>query len=170
MIIFTTMNTTHKKKSAREIAAPPRPPLPPILIYAIVLLAGFSLGRAIPLAGLPAGWNQIPAFLLSLGGTFIALSGFFALRRARTTVSPYGTADGLVATGAYMRTRNPIYLGLAWIYLGLASWSGSLWPLLLFPVLITVMNRFVIAGEEAHLEARFGKAWKDYKARVRRWM
>jgi len=164
------MTTASKKTTAREIAAPPRPPLPPVLIYAIVLLAGFSLGRALPLAGLPAGWNQIPAFLLSLGGAVIALSGIFALRRARTTVNPYGIADGLVATGPYLRTRNPIYLGLAWIYLGLASWSGSLWPLLLFPVLITVMNRFVIAGEEAHLEARFGKAWKDYKARVRRWM
>jgi protein-S-isoprenylcysteine O-methyltransferase Ste14 len=148
----------------------PNPPLAPPLIFASFFVAAFFLNFALPLQLLPLGWNRIPALLLSLGGTGIFIAALLALRRARTPVSPYRAAETLVSTGPYLRTRNPIYLAFAWIYLGLACWIASLWPVLLFPALVYAMNRFVIAREEAHLEGRFGKAYRDYKARVRRWM
>lgn len=148
----------------------PNPPLPPALIFALFFAAGALLGALVPIPFVPPEFKNIPALLLTLGGVFIALMALRALRKARTTVNPYRVSDTLLTTGPYMRTRNPIYLAFAWIYLGLAAWIASLWPVLLFPILILVVNRFVIAREEAHLEARFGKAWRDYKSRVRRWM
>jgi protein-S-isoprenylcysteine O-methyltransferase Ste14 len=93
-----------------------------------------------------------------------------AFRRAGTPLSVFKPAKKLLTTGPYLRTRNPIYLSFAWIYLGFAFWTASLWPFLFLIPLVITINRLVIAREEAHLEARFGQDYRDYKARVRRWM
>ncbi len=146
------------------------PAAPPPLLFLAFFLTGHALNRLVPLPFLPLGWNLIPAVLLSFGGAVILLSAVLALRRAGTPASPYRPARKLVTTGAYLRTRNPIYLAYAWIYLGFASWSAGLWPFALFPFLVFAVNRLVIAREEAALEARFGKAWREYAARTRRWM
>jgi protein-S-isoprenylcysteine O-methyltransferase Ste14 len=148
----------------------PTPPVPPPLIFALFFIAAFLINMAVPLQALPLGWHRIPALLLSLGGLGIFIAAALAFRRARTPLSPYEPAKTLMTTGPYLRTRNPVYLSFAWIYLGLACWTASLWPLLFFPVLIYTINRFVIAREEAHLEKRFGAAYLAYKARARRWM
>lgn len=148
----------------------PNPPLAPPLIYALFFLAAFFLGFALPLRFLPLGWNRIPALLLCLGGLGIFMAAVLALRKSDTPVSPYQPVKTLVTTGPYLRSRNPIYLAFAWIYLGFACWIASWWPIILFPALIHVLNRFVIRREEAHLESRFGRAYLDYKARTRRWM
>jgi protein-S-isoprenylcysteine O-methyltransferase Ste14 len=144
--------------------------VPPPLIYVIFFLAGFLLNWLFPLQFLPLGWNIIPALLLCVCGTGIFLAAVFALRRAKTPVSPYQPTKYLQVTGPYLRSRNPIYLAFTWLYLGLTCWIASWWPILLLPALIFVMNRFVISREESHLEERFGKAYRDYKARTRRWM
>jgi protein-S-isoprenylcysteine O-methyltransferase Ste14 len=148
----------------------PNPKVPPPLLFVLVFLTGFLINLALPLQFLPLGWHRIPGLLLCLGGTVIFLSAVVALRKARTPVSPYEPSRALVVTGPYMRSRNPIYLAFAWLYLGCACWIDSWWPLFLFPFLVYGINRGVIAREEAHLEARFGRAYLDYKARTRRWM
>jgi protein-S-isoprenylcysteine O-methyltransferase Ste14 len=149
------------------------PSVPPPLLFVLFFLATFLLNALLPLQLLPLawiGWRPIPATLLTLGGLGIFTAAALALRKARTPLSPYKPTQKLLTTGPYLRTRNPIYLAFAWLYLGSAFWIASLWPVLFFPVLIYGMNRFVIAPEEAHLEQRFGGAYRDYKARTRRWM
>jgi protein-S-isoprenylcysteine O-methyltransferase Ste14 len=47
---------------------------------------------------------------------------------------------------------------------------GSPWPLLFLPIALLAIQRFVIAREERYLEAKFGEVYRDYKARVRRWI
>jgi protein-S-isoprenylcysteine O-methyltransferase Ste14 len=148
----------------------PNPPFPPPLIFVLVFLTASVVNMFLPLQALPLGWNRVPALLLSLGGLGIFIGAALALRRAGTTVSPYKAARVLLTTGPFLRTRNPIYLAFAWIYLGCACLIASLWPFLFFPVIIVVMNRFVIAREEAWLEKRFGEAYRAYRARTRRWM
>lgn len=147
----------------------PRPFLPPPLVIAAVFLAGVVLQRLVPLPFLPAGLHVIPALFLSLGGLALFLAALRALRKAGTSPSPYATPETLVTDGPYLRSRNPIYFSFLWLYLGLAFWIHSLWPLLLLPVAVIAMNRLVIAGEEEALEARFGDAYRAYKARTRRW-
>ncbi|MFI5210728.1 MAG: methyltransferase family protein, partial [Gemmatimonadales bacterium] len=67
-------------------------------------------------------------------------------------------------------SRNPMYVGMTLLYLGIALWANSLWPLLLLPAVLVVMRRGVIAREEAYLERRFGDEYRSYRARVRRWL
>jgi len=147
----------------------PNVTLPPPLIVAVVYAAAWSLQRAVPLAFLPGDLHLIPALWLSLGGVLIFLMSGRALRKARTTTNPYGTPTALVTTGPYRRSRNPVYLSYAWLYLGLGCWINSWWALILFPVLILTMNRYVIAHEEAILEERFGDEYRTYRANTRRW-
>ena len=93
-----------------------------------------------------------------------------AFRRARTSPIPVKPTTAIVETGPYRFTRNPMYVGLTLLYLGLTLWVGSLWPLLLLPVALFALQRFVIAREERYLEAKFGDQYLRYKARVRRWI
>jgi protein-S-isoprenylcysteine O-methyltransferase Ste14 len=162
------MAATQKDGASRPDA--PNPPVPPPLLFVLFFLTAFLINTVFPLQLLPLGWNRIPAVLLSLGGLGIFIGAALALRRARTPLSPYKPTSALITTGPFLRTRNPVYLAFAWLYLSFACWIASLWPVLFFPVLVFVMNRFVIAREEAWLEKRFGEEYRAYRARTRRWM
>jgi protein-S-isoprenylcysteine O-methyltransferase Ste14 len=76
----------------------------------------------------------------------------------------------LVTTGVHGWTRNPIYLGMLLLYLGIGMAARSAWTLILAPPLALTLRYGVVAREEAYLERRFGDAYAAYKARVRRWL
>jgi protein-S-isoprenylcysteine O-methyltransferase Ste14 len=116
-------------------------------------------GAAVPLGVL----------LVALG---LALVGFAAVSflRAHTSPLPIKPTTAIVETGLYRFTRNPMYVGLAALYLGVTLWVDSLWPILFLPVALFTIQRFVIAREELYLETKFGDQYRSYKARVRRWI
>ena len=84
--------------------------------------------------------------------------------------SSFVTGTALVVDGIYGRTRNPLYLGMILVYLGLSVAAGSLWAIVLVVPLLWVINVGVIAREERYLERKFGDAYRAYKGRVRRWV
>jgi protein-S-isoprenylcysteine O-methyltransferase Ste14 len=90
--------------------------------------------------------------------------------RAKTTLNPAGPASTLVTGGPFRFTRNPIYLGDTLMYLGLALLFGRRGPLLLLPGVLAALDRGVIRREERYLERRFGRQYRAYRARVRRWL
>lgn len=112
----------------------------------------------------------------ALGGMVVflgvALIGWalLALARAGNDPRPDRPDAALVETGPYRFGRNPVYLGFLLIGAGLALGWGTLWGWLGVAVTHGLLDRLVIAREEAYLTARFGPAYEAYKARVRRWM
>jgi protein-S-isoprenylcysteine O-methyltransferase Ste14 len=78
--------------------------------------------------------------------------------------------EDIVATGPYALSRNPMYLAWNLIYLGAAARVNSAWLALLLPVLILFTHFFVIRREERQLEGLFGEAYREYRARVRRYL
>jgi protein-S-isoprenylcysteine O-methyltransferase Ste14 len=133
-----------------------------------MLLRRWAPGDALPLAAAGAA-SRIGAGLVLLGASF-SLSGVITLMRARTTTLPFRAAARLVAHGPYRFARNPMYTGLTAVYLGAALVTNRLWPLCFLPVVIWLLIRFVVSVEERYLEARFGEAYRSYKARVRRFL
>jgi hypothetical protein len=123
---------------------------PPLLFLAAILL-GLLSDRLLRFA-LP----DIGHLRWILGGSAIVIG--------------LGLAAALVATGIHGRTRNPIYLGMFLIYGGIGLAARSPGMLILFLPLAVTMRLGVVAREEAYLEERFGDAYRDYKARVRRWL
>jgi protein-S-isoprenylcysteine O-methyltransferase Ste14 len=145
---------------------------PPLLFLAGLLL-GFVSDRLVPLPVAvpridPVHW--IIAGSLILIGLALAAAGIRNFSRARTPVPTNQPTRALVATGIHGWTRNPIYLGMFLVYggVGIAVRSPSI--LILTLPLVIVIRYGVVAREEAYLEWRFGDTYRDYKARVRRWV
>lgn len=145
-------------------------PFPPPLVYVIGLVAGTVLHQAVD-GGEPATWVRIAGAVAGVLA-FLALdSGAMQrFRAARTSVVPWRPSSALVQTGPYRLTRNPMYVGMACLYVGLAFALGVLWALVLLPVVLVIVDRVAIAREEPYLERRFGSEYLDYKGRVRRWL
>jgi protein-S-isoprenylcysteine O-methyltransferase Ste14 len=87
-----------------------------------------------------------------------------------TSIVPVRPSTALVIEGPYRLTRNPMYLGLLSLYLGVTCWSGLMWPLILTPVLVWVIHVTVIGREERYLTRKFGDDYRRYQAQVRRWL
>jgi protein-S-isoprenylcysteine O-methyltransferase Ste14 len=108
--------------------------------------------------------------LLVLGGFVMIGLGTRRFVAAGTNIPPNLPTTALVVDGIYGWTRNPLYLGSTLVYVGLSVAAGSLWAILLLVPLLWMMNVGVIAREQQYLERKFGDAYRDYKARVRRWV
>ncbi len=149
----------------------PRTLIPPPAPYAAALFGGWWLDRYVlplplddGLASRPLGWVGLAVGLALLGWTL------WTFHRHHTTVNPYASATTLCTGGPFRFSRNPIYLGDWFLLIGISLLMNTLWPVIFAP-LIWIMLRFgVIRYEEAHLEAKFGDAYRDYKTRVRRWI
>ncbi len=146
--------------------------VPPPLICLGFLFAGWGVGVWVgePSLGLTDLTRRAIALgLLVLG---LILEGWAAglFKRARTDVLPWKPSTALVTTGPYRFTRNPIYLGYTITYVGLGVGLDSPMALAFVLPCLIVMERFVIAREEAYLETRFGSAYRAYLGTVRRWL
>ena len=115
----------------------------------------------------PLAWT---GWALCAAGIAIALAGVARFRNDRTTIDPTGRASTLATGGIYAFTRNPMYLGALVAFVGLALGLRSPWLMLLVPLLAVALVRLAIRPEEAYLERRFGASYRDYRARVRRWL
>ena len=145
---------------------------PPLLFLAALLL-GLVLDRLPPFAftvpwGESARWTV--AGVLVLLGLALAGSGIRNFARSATPVPTNQPASALVTTGIHRWSRNPIYLGLFLLYGGIALAARSAAALMLMLPLAATIRYGVVAREEAYLERRFGDAYRDYRARVRRWL
>ena len=107
---------------------------------------------------------------LLMAGLALTFWGMLTFTLARTPVLPMKPARLVVTHGPYRFTRNPMYVGLTTAYLGLSAMLNHAWPVVLLPVVLIVLTRFVIEREEAHLATRFGDEYERYRGRVRRWL
>jgi protein-S-isoprenylcysteine O-methyltransferase Ste14 len=144
----------------------------PPLLFLAALLIGFVFDRLLPLPPVPG----IDLAHLTIGGSLIliglalAAAGIRNFSRAGTPVRTIKPTRALVTTGVHGWSRNPIYLGLFLIYGGIGVAARSPW-ILIFTLPLAITIRYgVVAREEAYLEQRFGDAYRDYRARVRRWL
>ena len=144
---------------------------PPPLIFLAPLVLGLVLHFVVPLPFLPTVLLQlvigIPIMFLS-GMTVI--SAVVTFRRAKTTFSINKESTAMVTQGPYRFTRNPAYLALAVLYLGIGVAVNALWVVVLLPVPVVVITLAAMRPEEAYLERKFGAEHLSYKARVRRWL
>lgn len=144
--------------------------VPPPLIYASALLIGIGLKRVWPMSPLPTFWAYTAGATLIIASVLIMPPVLLRFRRAGTTFDVHKAASALITDGPYRFSRNPTYVSLTMLYVGLGAVLNNAWILLLLvPVLLT-MDVFVIRREEKHLEEKFGHRYLQYKASVRRWL
>ena len=145
----------------------------PPFIYAGLFALGYAVHRFLPVYLWPGGTPpaaRAAAWFLIVIWLILSGSAVFLFRRAGTTPNPMQPTTAIVMHGPFRFTRNPMYLSLVALYGAVTLFVNSLWPLVLLPVVIALIQRQVIAREEAYLEAKFGGEYRAYKARVRRWL
>jgi protein-S-isoprenylcysteine O-methyltransferase Ste14 len=120
----------------------------------------------------PPGLPLRPLGITLVTVAFIApVWAFVLFRREGTEIDPTSpTNRKLVTSGPYQFTRNPMYLGLVILTLGMALWVGA-WPMFVAPVAIFATANWVhIPFEEAKMRRQFGATYENYVERVRRWV
>jgi len=152
--------------------APPSPfPWPPVLLATVAALS-MILATVAPLRW--PGEDDLAAHLIGrgIGLAGIALLAWAAwtLHRHDTTVRPDKAASALVTDGPFRFRRNPIYVADILILLGIAEITRNVWFAILCAPFAVLVTWLAILPEERHLEARFGEAYRAYKARTRRWI
>jgi protein-S-isoprenylcysteine O-methyltransferase Ste14 len=143
---------------------------PPIWALASVVIA-YGLSRL-------AGGDPIPylpgvpiAVVLVVAGVALSVSAAALFRREGTELNPASaTNQKLVTSGAFRFTRNPMYLGLVLVTLGIAFWVGT-WPMFLAPIAtFATANWAHIPFEEAKMRRQFSSDFEQYTRKARRWI
>ena len=142
----------------------------PPLVYLAGVVIGIVVSIWIPTKIAPGSLAWTLGGILLICGAVLTGSAILKFKDVNTTVRPDRAASTLVISGPYRITRNPMYLGLALVYVGIAIADLSVWALILMPVVLTIIQRRAIEPEEAFLERRFGANYIRYKENVSRWI
>jgi len=161
-------SASQQEDDAKAVGVVARPPF----LFLGCLIVGFVLDRVLPLP------LSLPETVLprTTGGALIVLgaaifaAGIRNFSRAATPVPCSRPVRTLVTSGIHGRSRNPIYVGMFLVYFGIGMAISSPWTLILTIPLAITIRYGVVAREEAYLERRFGDDYRDYKARIRRWL
>ena len=139
-------------------------------MYLAALVTGIVLNSLWAMSPLTSSWRYI------LGSPLIGVAGLLItpvlrrFRRAGTPFDPRKAASVLITDGPYRFSRNPSYVSLTLLYLGVGIILNNGWIWLLVVPVLLVMDLRVVRKEERHLETKFGEDYLRYKASVRRWL
>ncbi len=143
--------------------------LPPLL-YGVALAVGFLLQWLAPRAIVASATRYWAGGIVLALGLALAFGGRHHRERAGTNVNPREPTTALVVSGPFRFSRNPLYVALTLMYAGLAVVANAFWVLVLLVPVLLVLHSGVVRREERYLEAKFGEAYRQYRARVRRYL
>ena len=153
-----------------EASSGPGIRIPPPVIYVAALAIGFALNYLWPLSPLSGFLRYVIGSVVPLVGGIIMPLVLRHFRRTGTTFDVRKPASALITEGPYRFSRNPSYVSLTLLYLGIGILLNNGWILILVAPVLLVMDLWVVRREERHLEAKFGEEFLRYKATVRRWL
>jgi protein-S-isoprenylcysteine O-methyltransferase Ste14 len=142
----------------------------PPLLLAASLGVGFLLRWLAPLPVFSSTAS------IMIGPAIVALSvGIFSwaagtMLRGHASIPTNTPTDAIVTRGPFRFSRNPIYLSMVLLHIGVGVWTNSLWFFVLAAICVVLLTWGVILREERYLERRFGHEYLSYKSRVRRWI
>ena len=144
--------------------------VPPPVYYFIMLLLGVGLNHFFPTTILPIWWGSIITAVFIISSVIIMPSILAKFRSVGTPFDVRKAATTLITDGPYKYSRNPSYISLTLLYLGIGFALNNAWVLSLVIVVLLIINFHVIRREETNLEKIFGEEYVHYKSSVRRWL
>ncbi len=139
---------------------------PPVILLAsivlqIILLFSFPISVDL---------SSLLGLILIFSGISLVFVSFRFMRKMKTTFIPDGTPEVLISSGPFKFSRNPIYLGMLAILVGVAFLMSSLSAIIIAFVFGIIINFTWIAHEEKKLHELFSEDWENYSSKVRRWI
>ena len=114
-----------------------------------------------------------------IGWIVVAIGGLIGLPcvwefawRGLGTPAPFDPPKKLVITGPYRFVRNPMYVGMGFVFIG----EGIVFPhitvlmLIMTAILFGVVSVMVMLYEEPTLRRMFGADYEEYCRHVHRWI
>ena len=146
--------------------------VPPVIQVAISAGLMWIVTILLPELHIALSASSLIALILTSIGVGVALFGVWAFRSANTTVDPRipDQSSSHVTDGVYGISRNPMYLGFLLMLLGWGVFLCNIAVFLVLPFFVMYMNRFQIRPEERYMREKFGHAYRQYEAAVRRWV
>ncbi len=138
--------------------------------FIVFLIFSVSTGWSSPLSDYGFSAYNLLGLLFVAFGAVMNLWTDSIFKKRKTTVKPYGKPDTLIDEGPFSISRNPMYLGMASMLLGIPMLMGSYLSLIYPIIFVMVMERRFIPYEERNLKKTFGKDYDDYRNSVRRWI
>ena len=146
---------------------------PPPILFVLGIGVAWLVGRVVPLPLVPDTFRPV-----SLVAGYVAMVlasatitwAMLTFRRADTGIYPNQPATSIVARGPYRFSRNPMYVGLTVLNLGIALVANSMWMIAALPIVLWMLTVLVIRREEAYLSSAFGESYAEYRQSVRRWL
>ena len=149
-----------------------KPPVLPPVLFLICAGAGALVQfiKPAPIGSYSFEGGFTAGAVMMLIGAAIGGGAIVAMHRRGTPIEPGREPTQLVTNGPFRFTRNPLYLVLVMLCTAIAVMANSLWLLIAALVLFVLLDRTVIAREEAVLTRTFATEYAAYRARVRRWL
>ena len=146
--------------------------VPPPLIYILFFLASVFLQKKVPIEDslFHLQITKAVGILLLIISLFFLINSLRIFFLSKNTLVLIKPASSLQTSNIYSISRNPMYVALAIIYLGITCLIGNWWNVILFPLLFILVQEYIIKWEEKYLERAFGIEYLNYKKRVRRWL
>ncbi len=141
-----------------------RPPRIAMSLVALAVLFHYTI---------PLEWHRslvLPAAITGLAGILIMLRAWWLFKIANTDICPTANTTTLITHDIYAATRNPMYLGMTLMLLGLALFAGSLPFYIATLANFAIINQHFCPYEEDKLRRQFPGEYADYANRVRRWI
>ncbi|MCZ6757918.1 MAG: isoprenylcysteine carboxylmethyltransferase family protein [Bacteroidetes bacterium] len=143
--------------------------LPPVyFLMAIIIMVSLHFFAPITIV-VTSPWNLLGVLPAGVA-LILMLYAAYSFKRAQTTIKPFQESSALVTSGVYSFTRNPMYLSMGLILVGIAIWLGSLSSWIIIIPFIFLITRVFIGTEEKMLAETFGSDYEEYRLRVRRWI
>jgi protein-S-isoprenylcysteine O-methyltransferase Ste14 len=146
---------------------------PPPTLFVVGFLVGLALERWLLSLRFNAGTSAVvplTAWVCMTIGMGLLAWAMLTFRRARTAIMPFNPASIIVTSGPYRFSRNPMYVALTLVYLGLSLLVGTVWPIVLLPIVLWSLYALVIRREEQYLGTAFAEEYGAYRRHVRRWV
>ena len=145
--------------------------IPPVVVLCIFGLLMYLLARFLPFGYFHFFGRMYMMYFLFVIAFFIGILTVVQFFKQKTTVDPRkpDKVSFLVTNGLYKYSRNPMYMALLLVLLGWCMWLGNTFNYIVAVLFVHYMNRFQIFPEEKALYDRFGKEYKTYCSKVRRW-
>lgn len=158
-------NPNKKKQDTPAVRIPP--PVIVVVFLVIGLACDYCLEANFTAS---ASWLNYTGLGLCVLGLSIMIWCAVLYRQAKTSILPHTADSNMIETGPFGWSRNPIYLSMLLMFVGISLIADAPAALLFVVPTYLALRYYVIAREEAYLTRRFADEYTSYQSRVRRWI
>jgi protein-S-isoprenylcysteine O-methyltransferase Ste14 len=156
--------------ASNEVGARVR--VPPPLVFLAALLCGVAFHHAVVPGAIPPSariFLLVAGIVLAVGGLGLVVSARTQFVRTGQQPAPWKPTPELIFAGPYRFTRNPMYVGMTLLLVGLGL-AFDVWICAFAPLALVAVHFLAVVPEERYLSQKFGEPYDAYRKRVRRYL